>query len=254
MTKEYNKVFTIAGSDPSGGAGIQADIKTISALGCYAASAITSLTIQNTKGVSKSYTIDSVIVKEQIDAVMKDLKPDVLKIGMLCNKEIVEVVADSIRRYRPKWVVVDTVMISTSGRRLLSEEGCQTMIKELIPLGSIITPNIPEANVLGHSIEEICSLGCPNVLIKGGHQNGDILTDIFIENGKQEEIKNIKVETINTHGTGCTLSSAIAAYLAKGLEMRDSVFAAESYLQRAISSGADIKTGEGHGPVNFFFK
>ena len=153
MTKEYNKVFTIAGSDPSGGAGIQADIKTISALGCYAASAITSLTIQNTKGVSKSYTIDSVIVKEQIDAVMEDLKPDVLKIGMLCNKEIVEVVTDSIRRYRPKWVVVDTVMISTSGHRLLSEEGCQTMIKKLIPLASIITPNIPEANVLGNSID-----------------------------------------------------------------------------------------------------
>ncbi len=271
MKKRYHRVLTIAGSDSGGGAGIQADIKSISACGAYAASAITAVTVQNTLGVADLFPIPVEIIREQIDAVMSDIGADAIKIGMLHSAEVVKVVCDAIDRYQPRSVVLDPVMVSTSGHRLIEESAIEMLRSELLPRATIVTPNIPEAEIvlnrkitdsgeLLKAAQELSTLSTQtkiSVLLKAGHLDDDMLTDIFIDATTHEnnihKLSAKRIETKNTHGTGCTLSAAIAAFLAKGLSNLDAVRAAKEYLTSAITSGAEYEIGEGHGPVNHLF-
>ena len=266
MTKTYIPTLTIAGSDSCGGAGAQADIKTMSALGCYAASAITSITVQNTLGVAAVMAVNPDIVSGQIKAVMDDICPKVVKVGMVNDQATIHAIATTLSCYQFEYLIVDPVMVSTSGSRLMQEDALQVFRDELMPQAMLLTPNIPEAEVLaGMKITDVASCdeagariakGCKGgVLIKGGHVEGD---------KKQDRLYNPHgvfvcsyvcdtVETINTHGTGCTLSSAIACYLAKGAGMREAIRQAKNYVTAALQAGADVKIGHGHGPVNHFF-
>ena len=273
MKKKYNKVLTIAGSDSGGGAGIQADIKAISAMGCYAASAITAITVQNTLGVEAVHAVPLEILAGQIDAVLSDIGADAIKIGMLHSAEVVNLVADKIEKYGIKNVVLDPVMVSTSGHRLIEESAIEVIKARLIPLARVITPNIPEAEILagqGISSEadfpEIAKIlsntsvdnngqAAVSVLLKAGHLTGDDLIDYFYnaEDGTITTLPSKRVYTRNTHGTGCTLSSAFAAALAKGETLTDAAISAKKYIEQAIISGADYEIGHGHGPVNHFF-
>lgn len=274
MKKKYNKVLTIAGSDSGGGAGIQADIKAISAMGCYAASAITAVTVQNTVGVEAVHAVPLEILAGQIDAVLSDIGADAIKIGMLHSAEVVNLVADKIEKYGIKNVVLDPVMVSTSGHRLIEESAIEVIKARLIPLARVITPNIPEAEILaGRKIDseadfpEIAKIlsSTPDdnntnkkgvsVLLKAGHLTGDDLIDYFYnaEDGSTTALPSKRVYTRNTHGTGCTLSSAFAAALAKGESLTDAAISAKKYIEQAIISGADYEIGHGHGPVNHFF-
>lgn len=263
--KKYHTVLTIAGSDCSGGAGIQADIKTISALGCYAASAITAVTVQNTCGVSAIHPIPAEYVKSQIEAVMTDIKPEAVKIGMINDVEIVRAIASSIKTYRPKFVVFDPVMVSTSGCKLIEDKAIEAIKNELIPLSTIITPNLKEAIVLtgdnishaGSMIEagrKILNYGCHSVLVKGGHLDGDDMCDVLCINGDSNPYTFTarKIDSHNTHGTGCTLSSAIATNLALGYTLQEAVNRAKEYVYKGILIGKDIHIGNGHGPLNHF--
>ena len=263
--KKYHTVLTIAGSDCSGGAGIQADIKTISALGCYAASAITAVTVQNTCGVSAIHPIPAEYVKSQIEAVMTDIKPEAVKIGMINDVEIVRAIASSIKTYRPKFVVFDPVMVSTSGCKLIEDKAIEAIKNELIPLSTIITPNLKEAIVLtgdnishaGSMIEagrKILNYGCHSVLVKGGHLDGDDMCDVLCINGDSNPYMFTarKIDSHNTHGTGCTLSSAIATNLALGYTLQEAVNRAKEYVYKGILTGKDIHIGNGHGPLNHF--
>lgn len=263
--KKYHTVLTIAGSDCSGGAGIQADIKTISALGCYAASAITAVTVQNTCGVSAIHPIPAEYVKSQIEAVMTDIKPEAVKIGMINDVEIVRAIASSIKTYRPKFVVFDPVMVSTSGCKLIEDKAIEAIKNELIPLSTIITPNLKEAIVLtgdnishaGSMIEagrKILNYGCHSVLVKGGHLDGDNMCDVLCINGDSNPYTFTarKIDSHNTHGTGCTLSSAIATNLALGYTLQEAVNRAKEYVYKGILTGKDIHIGNGHGPLNHF--
>lgn len=263
--KKYHTVLTIAGSDCSGGAGIQADIKTISALGCYAASAITAVTVQNTCGVSAIHPIPAEYVKSQIEAVMTDIKPEAVKIGMINDVEIVRAIASSIKTYRPKFVVFDPVMVSTSGCKLIEDKAIEAIKNELIPLSTIITPNLKEAIVLtgdnishaGSMIEagrKILNYGCHSVLVKGGHLDGDDMCDVLCINGDSNPYTFTarKIDSHNTHGTGCTLSSAIATNLALGCTLQEAVNRAKEYVYKGILTGKDIHIGNGHGPLNHF--
>lgn len=263
--KKYHSVLTIAGSDCSGGAGIQADIKTISALGCYAASAITAVTVQNTCGVSAIHPIPAEYVKSQIEAVMTDIKPEAVKIGMINDVEIVRAIASSIKTYRPKFVVFDPVMVSTSGCKLIEDKAIEAIKNELIPLSTIITPNLKEAIVLtgdnishaGSMIEagrKILNYGCHSVLVKGGHLDGDDMCDVLCINGDSNPYTFTarKIDSHNTHGTGCTLSSAIATNLALGYTLQEAVNRAKEYVYKGILTGKDIHIGNGHGPLNHF--
>lgn len=263
--KKYHTVLTIAGSDCSGGAGIQADIKTISALGCYAASAITAVTVQNTCGVSAIHPIPAEYVKSQIEAVMTDIKPEAVKIGMINDVEIVRAIASSIKTYRPKFVVFDPVMVSTSGCKLIEDKAIEAIKNELIPLSTIITPNLKEAIVLtgdnishaGSMIEagrKILNYGCHSVLVKGGHLDGDDMCDVLCINGDSNPYTFTarKIDSHNTHGTGCTLSSAIATNLALGYTLQEAVNRAKEYVYKGIFTGKDIHIGNGHGPLNHF--
>ncbi|MBM6891044.1 bifunctional hydroxymethylpyrimidine kinase/phosphomethylpyrimidine kinase [Bacteroides caecigallinarum] len=263
--KKYHNVLTIAGSDCSGGAGIQADIKTISALGCYAASAITAVTVQNTCGVSAIHPIPAEYVKSQIEAVMTDIKPEAVKIGMINDVEIVRAIASSIKTYRPKFVVFDPVMVSTSGCKLIEDKAIEAIKNELIPLSTIITPNLKEAIVLtgdnishaGSMIEagrKILNYGCHSVLVKGGHLDGDDMCDVLCINGDSNPYTFTarKIDSHNTHGTGCTLSSAIATNLALGYTLQEAVNRAKEYVYKGILTGKDIHIGNGHGPLNHF--
>lgn len=263
--KKYHTVLTIAGSDCSGGAGIQADIKTISALGCYAASAITAVTVQNTCGVSAIHPIPAEYVKSQIEAVMTDIKPEAVKIGMINDVEIVRAIASSIKTYRPKFVVFDPVMVSTSGCKLIEDKAIEAIKNELIPLSTIITPNLKEAIVLtgdnishaGSMIEagrKILNYGCHSVLVKGGHLDGDDMCDVLCINGDSNPYTFTarKIDSHNTHGTGCTLSSAIATNLALGYTLQGAVNRAKEYVYKGILTGKDIHIGNGHGPLNHF--
>lgn len=264
--KKYNRVLTIAGSDSGGGAGIQADIKTISAMGCYAASAITAITVQNTLGVQAVHPVPLDILEEQIDAVLSDIGADAIKIGMLHSAEVVNLVADMIGKYEIRNVVLDPVMVSTSGHRLIEEDAVEVIMRRLMPLARVITPNIPEAEILaGCSIsgedvfDEIARKLSGNtgvsVLLKAGHLSGDSLVDYFY-NAEDETITKLpskRVHTRNTHGTGCTLSSAFAAALAKGEDLTAAAVSAKKYIEQAIISGADYEIGGGHGPVNHFW-
>ncbi len=263
--KKYHTVLTIAGSDCSGGAGIQADIKTISALGCYAASAITAVTVQNTCGVSAIHPIPAEYVKSQIEAVMTDIKPEAVKIGMINDVEIVRAIASSIKTYRPKFVVFDPVMVSTSGCKLIEDKAIEAIKNELIPLSTIITPNLKEAIVLtgdnishaGSMIEagrKILNYGCHSVLVKGGHLDGDDMCDVLCINGDSNPYTFTarKIDSHNTHGTGCTLSSAIATNLVLGYTLQEAVNRAKEYVYKGILTGKDIHIGNGHGPLNHF--
>ena len=277
---KYYTALTIAGSDSCGGAGIQADIKTMSALGVYASSAITAITVQNTKGVYGIQNVEPEIVKGQIEAVMDDIHPDAIKIGMVNDCDTIRAITETLKKYEDQFqhLVIDPVMVSTSGCRLMQEDALEIFIEELLPLASLLTPNIPEAEILaGRKIQNvddirkaaasIIQLGCNNVLIKGGHFEGTEKIDYLFENkqhqeaNKQEHTGDIRetaiykgatVNTCNTHGTGCTLSSAITSYLARGYNMEEAISSAKAYLSDAIEAGKDVKIGEGHGPVNHF--
>ena len=267
MKKKYNRVLTIAGSDSGGGAGIQADIKTISAMGCYAASAITAITVQNTIGVQAVHPIPLNILEGQIDAVLSDIGADAIKIGMLHSTEVVNLVADMIQKYQIRNVVLDPVMVSTSGHRLIEESAVEVIKRRLIPLVRVLTPNVPEAEILiGRKIigecdflevaKELSTCYCVSVLLKAGHLSGDTLTDYFynVENDSFTLLPSIRVDTKNTHGTGCTLSSAFAAALAKSEDLTYAAKLAKKYIEQAIIYGAEYEIGHGHGPVNHFFE
>ncbi|HCI55703.1 MAG TPA: bifunctional hydroxymethylpyrimidine kinase/phosphomethylpyrimidine kinase [Bacteroidales bacterium] len=265
MERQYKRVLTIAGSDSGGGAGIQADIKTISACGCYAMSAITAITVQNTTGVSGVYPVPPEAVSGQIIAVLDDIGTDAVKIGMLYSSEIIMAVKDALEKYRIKNIVLDPVMVAASGDKLLQNEAIETLKKELIPLARIITPNIPEAGILlGEKIQsnnmaemavKLSMNKSVSVLLKGGHLTGNDLTDIFYnaEDDSVIELKSKRVVTGNNHGTGCTLSSAVASFLAKGLTLNDAVQNARDYIYQAIVNGAEYTLGKGHGPVHHFY-
>lgn len=265
--KHYHNVLTIAGSDSGGGAGIQADIKTISALGCYASSAITAITVQNTVGIQAIHPVPVPIVKGQIKAVLDDIGADAIKIGMLQSEEIVHAIADTLRQYPIRNIVLDPVMVSTSGHRLIEEKAIQALCRELVPIARIITPNIPEAELLlgGRRLDSPTSLSeaarelsetlSVSVLLKAGHLDMEHLIDYFcdIENHSVTELPSTRVHTRNTHGTGCTMSSALAALLVKGNSLTEAAHGAKRYIEQAIQAGANYEIGHGHGPVNHFF-
>jgi hydroxymethylpyrimidine/phosphomethylpyrimidine kinase len=267
MGKQYKRVLTIAGSDSGGGAGIQADLKTISACGCYAMSAITAITAQNTTGVSGVYPLPLEAVSGQIYAVLDDIGADAVKIGMLHSSEVIQTVKRALAGYRIKNIVLDPVMVATSGDKLLRDDAIETLKKELIPLARLITPNIPEAEILlGERIQSQEKLEAMakklsmnhnvSVLLKAGHLTGDELTDVFY-NAEDDSILKLnsrRIVTKNTHGTGCTLSSAIASILALDLSLNDAVIQAKDYINNAIASGAEYTLGKGHGPVHHFYQ
>lgn len=265
--KKYPIALTIAGSDPSGGAGMQADLKTFSALGVYGASAIVALVDENTQGVYGVHPVPAQFVAGQIRSVIDDIGTDAVKIGMLHDSELINVVRDTLALYPDvRNIVLDPVMVATSGDPLLLPEAVETLRSVLIPYSRIITPNLPEASLLlGQTID--CqdqlgdaaialskSSGDVSVMLKAGHLENDTLVDIFYnaETGKVMRLSAPRVTTRNTHGTGCTLSSAIAAYLAKGASLDAAVRSAKDYLYAAIASGASYQIGKGHGPVNHF--
>lgn len=261
----YPSVLTIAGFDGSGGAGIQADIKTFSALGCYATSVLTALPVQNTMGVRKIYPIPMEAVADQIEAVLDDIFPQAIKIGMVHTPQLVETIVNTLNKYRKIPIVFDPVMVATSGHRLIEEETIHTIVEKLFPLADIITPNMDEASILAgmevKTVEDmnvagkkILRSGCRNILLKGGHQESPTVTSIFFdEKGNQTSFETEKFITNNTHGSGCTLSSAIAAYIARGEKLYRSVELAQHYVFEAIKHGRDVVTGKGNGPLNHFF-
>ena len=263
--RTYRTVLSIAGSDSIGGAGIQADLKTFSALGVYGMTAITALTAQNTQSVLHIMPASEQNLRLQLEAVFTDVVPDAVKIGMLHNEALIDVVIKAIDCYRPRNIVLDPVMISTSGCALLSPTSVDLLKNELMSRCNIVTPNLLEAQALaGHKITDIRSLYaagedltklCAAVLIKGGHSEGNDVSDYLFEIGKEcPECYTIRrVDTVNTHGTGCTLSSAIAANLALGYDLHTSVARAKDYISKAISEGADVAFGLNNGPVNHLF-
>ena len=253
-------LLTIAGSDSSGGAGIQADLKTFAAHGTFGMSVITAVTAQNTCGVTKVQNIDCAVVKAQIEAVFDDIRVDAVKIGMVSQPEIIETIANCLRHYQPKIIVVDPVMISKSGYPLLAPEACATLIKELLPLATLLTPNLPEAEAItGLQVtkkeemrpvaEKIIALGAKAVLVKGGHLN-DTADDLLFDGANEVWFPGKRIATKNTHGTGCTLSSSLAANLAKGLSLREAVQSSKDYVTTAIEHG--IALGSGCGPTHHF--
>jgi hydroxymethylpyrimidine/phosphomethylpyrimidine kinase len=256
------KTLTIAGSDSSGGAGIQADLKTFSAIGTYGMSVITAVTAQNTCGVFDVEELSNKIIKKQIEVVFDDITPDATKIGMVSSPKIIEEISTTLKKYNPKNLVLDPVMISKSGYSLLRKEAKENLIKYLIPMAYIITPNIPEAEeITGMKIntiddmkiagEKLLSLGPKYVLIKGGHLDSDAI-DLLISNEFIETYEAKRINKKNTHGTGCTLSSAITSYLALGYEIKEAVRLSKIYITEAIENSFDI--GHGVGPVNHFYK
>jgi hydroxymethylpyrimidine/phosphomethylpyrimidine kinase len=261
----YARVLTIAGSDSGGGAGIQADLKTFAALGCYGMSAITALTAQNTVGVQGIHAVPAEFLKAQIQSVVDDIGVDAIKIGMLHAPGIVEVVAWAIDHYQLSHVVLDPVMVATSGDRLIASETVQVLVRELFPRVSVITPNldeaalllgreIPNAEALDTAANDLLAMGAKAVLLKGGHLVGDEVVDVLVQaKGPSQRLASKRIASRNVHGTGCTLSSAIAAHLALGHGLSDAVSLARTFILGAIAHGADITTGHGHGPLNHGF-
>ena len=257
------QILTIAGSDSGGGAGIQADIKSISANGGFAMSAITSVTAQNTVAVTNAFDLPISLIEAQLDAVFTDFDVASVKTGMLSSSAIVEAVAGKLREYTPSAIVVDPVMISKSKFPLLREEAIDSLKAALIPLATVITPNVYEAELLAQqdirniddardAAETIAELGCHAVLVKGGHLIGENATDVLYCNGEWSLFEAERVETENTHGTGCTYSAAIATQLAQGKDLIDAINTAKAYITGAIQHALDI--GHGHGPTNHFFQ
>lgn len=258
----YPRVLSIAGSDSGGGAGIQADLKTISALGCYGMTAITAITAQNTVGVVAVEGIAPAMVLAQIKAVVEDIGVDAVKVGMLHSPALVEVVAQAIDRFALPRVVLDPVMVATSGDRLLEPEAVRLLVSELFPRAVVVTPNLDEAALLlGRGItgvkeldaaaDELLALGAPAVLVKGGHLPGEQVVDVLAEQGQpHRRFESPRIASRNVHGTGCTLSSAIAAHLALGSALPLAVEQARGYVLAAIAAGANVQVGHGHGPLN----
>ena len=254
--------LTIAGSDSSGGAGIQADIKTMTANGVYAMSAITALTAQNTTGVTSIMEVTPQFLAEELDCIFTDIYPDAIKTGMVSSSELIEVIADKLTGYQAKNIVVDPVMVATSGARLISEDAISTLKSKVLPLAKVITPNIPEAEVLSEmqikseadmekAAEIICDrLGC-SVLLKGGHQLNDANDLLWQKDEQATWFMGKRIDNPNTHGTGCTLSSAIASNLAKGYDLKTSVKYAKNYISGALAAGLNL--GKGSGPMNHAF-
>ena len=258
----YPRVLSIAGSDSGGGAGIQADLKTFSALGCYGMTAITAVTAQNTLGVTAIHGVPVEVLKAQICAVMDDIGVDALKIGMLHSPELVRVVAWAIDEYRIERVVLDPVMVATSGDRLIAEETIAVLVSELFHRVTLVTPNLDEAalllggpissiDALDDAAARLLALGAHAVLLKGGHLPGDEVVDVLAMRGEAlQRLQSSRIASGNVHGTGCTLSSAIAAGLALGLSLPQAVAEARRYVLQAIAAGAQVHTGGGHGPLN----
>ena len=264
-SSSYVRVLSIAGSDSGGGAGIQADLKTFAALGCYGTTAITAVTAQNTLGVTAIHAVPAEILQAQLAAVFDDIGVDAVKIGMLHSPEIVRVVAQALRSHRVRHVVLDPVMVATSGDRLIAPETVAVLVRELFPLACVVTPNLDEATLLlGRPIEtvgqlddaarDLLALGAPAMLLKGGHLAGDTVVDLLAVAGQPpaewQRLQSARIASRNVHGTGCTLSSAIAAQLALGHDLPQAVTLARSYILQAIATGADVRTGAGHGPLN----
>lgn len=267
MNKKYTypSVLTIAGFDGSGGAGIQADIKTFSALGCFATSVLTALPVQNTQGVRGIYPVAYQAVAEQIDAILEDIYPDAIKIGMVHTSELVSTIVSTLKKYPSVPIVFDPVMVATSGHTLIEERTVHTIIEELFPIASVITPNMDEAAILAQmpidtlddmyvAGAKILALGCRSVLLKGGHLNLPQITSLYFDaEGQVYPYEFEKFPTNNTHGSGCTLSSAIGAYIAQGKTPHEAVSLGQTYVHQAIKYGADVAIGKGNGPLNHFF-
>lgn len=257
-------VLTIAGSDSGGGAGIQADLKTFSALGAYGLSVITALTAQNTRAVTAIHDVPPDMIAAQLDAVFDDIRIDAVKIGMLSRPEVIEVVADRLRRYDARMIVLDPVMVAKSGDALLQPEAVTALVAHLLPLATIITPNLPEAGVLlnrdaprdeasmNEAIDALRALGARAVLLKGGHLEGPQSFDMFDDGADRQQLQAPRIDTENTHGTGCTLSAAIAALLGRGGALPAAVASAKDYISRAIAAADQLDVGKGHGPVHHF--
>jgi hydroxymethylpyrimidine/phosphomethylpyrimidine kinase len=255
-------VLTIAGSDSGGGAGIQADLKTFAALGCYGMSAITALTAQNTVGVQGIHAVPAAFLKSQLQSVIEDIGVDAVKIGMLHEPGVVEVVAWAIEHYHLQRVVLDPVMVATSGDRLIADATVNVLVDHLFPLATVITPNLDEAALLlGRPIAAVSDLsdaahalllqGAKAVLLKGGHLPGDQVVDVLARPDHADVVlASARVSSRNTHGTGCTLSSAMAAHLALGETLESAVHSARAYILGAIQAGAGVQVGHGHGPLN----
>ena len=264
--KSHPRALTIAGSDSGGGAGIQADLKTFSALGCFGMSAVTALTAQNTQVVTGIFPVPPEFIAQQIDAVVDDIGVDTVKIGMLHSPEVIKAVAQKLMEKKCPNIVLDPVMISKSGDKLLQDDAVSALKEHLIPLATIITPNLPEASVLlnrsvetfedmPQAVKDLAKLGCNNILLKGGHLTDNNSCDILYQtnNDYMLELPGERINTPNSHGTGCTLSSAIAANLAKGVSLKAAVKNAKAYIIGALKAGAEYKTGKGHGPVHHFY-
>ena len=264
--QQLGQVLTIAGFDGSGGAGIQADLKTFSALGCYGTTALTALPVQNTMGVRSIYDIDTVCVEEQIKAILEDIPMNAIKIGMLHRQEIIESVANILTHYKASNIVLDPVMVAKSGDKLLMPKAISSMKEKLLPITTVLTPNLPEASeLLGREIRdkaqmekaalELIQMGPQAVVVKGGHLNGDCDDCLCLKNPHLEIhwLSTSRIQTQNTHGTGCTFSAAIAAFLARGFTILDSVNQAKGYLTQAIDAGRQLKIGKGNGPVHHFY-
>lgn len=260
-----SKVLTIAGFDGSGGAGIQADLKTFSALGCYGMTALTALPIQNTVGVRAVYDISAQCVREQLEAVFEDIQVDAVKMGMLHREEIIRTVAAVLRRFEPKNVVLDPVMVAKSGDKLLLPDAIDAMQEELFPLTTVLTPNLLEASeILGRDVatqeqmveaaRELVVRGPQAVVVKGGHLEGSCNDCLCLKNGEIAWFSEPRIPTRNTHGTGCTFSAAIAAFLAQGCAVFEAVQRAKHYLTKAIEAGSKMAIGQGNGPVNHLWQ
>lgn len=258
LTKTYKRVLTIAGSDSGGGAGIQADIKTISALGGYATSAITCITAQNTVGVQAIEQISPQIIKAQIESVLSDIGADAIKIGMLGSPAIAQAVADALRGFRAP-IVLDPVLVATSGDTLTEQTTIDIILNELMPIVALITPNLEEAKQLTGACDDsaweiLRSKGAAALLLKGGHGTSNTLTDsLFMDKGVLR-FENERIDTINTHGTGCSLSSAIATFMAHGQPLEEAVAGAIKYVHKAIATAAEYKLGKGHGAIHHFYR
>jgi len=262
IQQRYVRVLTIAGSDSGGGAGIQADLKTFAALGCYGMTAITALTAQNTVGVQAIHAVPPEFLRSQLQSVLDDIGVDAVKIGMLHTPEVVRTVAWAIGHYGLQRVVLDPVMVATSGDRLIADETVEVLVRELFPLATVVTPNLDEAALLiGRPIEgadaledagrSLLAMGARAALVKGGHLAGDEVVDLLVQPGQPSlRLASQRIASRNVHGTGCTLSSAIAAHLAQGLPLDAAVQRARDYILRAIAEGAAVQTGLGHGPLN----
>ncbi|MEA1967423.1 MAG: bifunctional hydroxymethylpyrimidine kinase/phosphomethylpyrimidine kinase [Thermodesulfobacteriota bacterium] len=292
--KTYVRALTIAGSDSGGGAGIQADLKTFSALGCFGMSVVTALTAQNTEAVTGIYGVPPEFTALQMDAVLSDIGADAVKIGMLNSPEIIEIVAERLKSHNCRNIVLDPVMVAKSGDKLLEDDAVHALKESLIPMADIITPNLPEASVLlGRPVEkleqmadacrELALLGCENILLKGGHLTGQGSVDFLYitamgspgglslhttndesyipglpglsykaQGDELQKFDMERINTVNSHGTGCTLSSAVAAHLALGHDINSAVKKAKEYITNALIAGVPYKTGNGHGPVHHF--